>query len=108
VLRVVEDVIARVDPGALMVDIADIEDVARFGHAVEARTAGDAMEEPIATRTDATVGEVFRALRERHLSGIHVVDADRRVIGYMDLLEVAVLYLDVLEGKTPDTSTSAS
>jgi CBS domain-containing protein len=97
ILRLVEDVIARVDPGALMSDIADIEDVARFSHAVEARTAGDAMLEPAATLPDAMVGEVFRVLRERHLSGMYVVDGERRPVGYMDLLELAVLYLDVLE-----------
>ena len=103
ILRLVEDVIARVDPGALMTDIADIEDVARFSHAVEARTAGDAMQEPAATRLDTAVGEVFRAMRERRLSGIHVVDSDGRVVGYMDLLELVTLYLDVLEGRADDT-----
>jgi CBS domain-containing protein len=96
ILRLVEDVIARVDPGALMSDIADIDDVARFSHAVEARTAGDAMLEPIAALPDARVGEVFRTLRARRLSGIYVVDEERRPVGYMDLLELAVLYLDVL------------
>ena len=107
-LRVVEDVIARVDPGALMTDIADIADVARFSHAVEARTAGDAMQEPFAALPTATVGEVFRLLRERHLSGIYVVEPDRRVVGYMDLLELAVLYLDVLKGSLSSGSTGAS
>jgi CBS domain-containing protein len=100
--RLVEDVIARVDPGALMTDIADIDDVARFSHAVEARTAGDAMLEATAARLDTAVGEVFRELRERRLSGIHVVDSDGRVVGYMDLLELVTLYLDVLEGGAAD------
>lgn len=101
VLRIVEDVIARVDPEALMAGITDIEDVARFSHAVEARTAGDAMQPPASVLPTATVGEAFRILQARRLSGLHVVDGDGRVIGYMDLLELAVLYLDVLEGAEP-------
>ena len=107
-LRVVEDVIARVDPGALMTDIADIDDVARFSHAVEARTAADAMQEPFAALPSAKVGEVFRLLRGRHLSGIYVVESDQRVVGYMDLLELTVLYLDVLTGSKPGDASGAS
>lgn len=96
ILRIVEDVIARVDPEALMAGIIDIEDVARFSHAVEARTAGDAMLPPASVRAEATVSEAFRLMQQRHLSGIYVVEAGERVVGYLDLLELAVLYVDVL------------
>ena len=96
ILRIVEDVIAQVDPEALMAGITDIEDVVRFGHAVEARIAGDAMLAPASVRAEATVGEAFRLMQQRHLSGIYVVDAGERVVGYLDLLELAVLYVDVL------------
>ena len=82
-----------------MSGITDIEDVARFSHAIEARTAEDAMLAPVSIAASATVGEAFRILRDRRMSGIHVVDGDRRVVGYMDLLELAVLYVDVLEGE---------
>ncbi len=100
ILRIVEDVIARVDPEALMAGIIDIEDVARFSHAVEARTAGDAMLAPASVRAEATVSEAFRLMQQRHLSGIYVVDAGERVVGYLDLLELAVLYVDVLAPTT--------
>ena len=98
VLRIVEDVIARVDPEALLAGITEIEDVARFSHAVEARTARDAMLPPASIRPESTIGEAFREMRRRRLSGLYVVDADRRVTGYLDLLELALVYVDALEG----------
>jgi hypothetical protein len=36
-------------------------------------------------------------MHERDLSGIYVVDDDGRPVGYLDLLELAVFYADVLE-----------
>ena len=55
------------------------------------------------------MGEAFRILRDQRLSGIHVVDGERRVVGYMDLLELAVLYVDVLEAaKAPGRPTDGS
>jgi CBS domain-containing protein len=98
VLRIVEDVIARVDPEALLAGITEIEDVARFSHAVEARTARDAMLPPASIRPEATIGEAFRDMRRRHLSGLYVIDAERRVTGYLDLLELTLAYVDALEG----------
>lgn len=97
-LRLAEAVVARAVPEALLADISDIEDVARFGHAVEARTVADAMVPPASISPDATIGEAFRIMHRRHLSGLYVVDADGRPTGYLDLLELALRYVDALEG----------
>jgi CBS domain-containing protein len=97
VLRVAESVIGRVVPEALLADIDDIDDVARFGHAIEARTAGDAMIDRAVTRPDATIDQAFRLMHSRHLSGLYVVDADGRPTGYLDLLELAIRYVEALE-----------
>lgn len=99
ILRLAESVVARVVPEALMADIADVADVARFGHAVEARTAADVMLEPASIRPDATIGEAFRVMHQRRLSGLYVVDEADRPTGYLDLLELAVAYVDALEGR---------
>jgi CBS domain-containing protein len=98
ILRLAESVVAHVVPEALLSDIADVADVARFGHAVEARTAADVMLEPASVTPEATLGEAFRLMHQRRLSGLYVVDADRRPTGYLDLLELAVAYVDALEG----------
>jgi CBS domain-containing protein len=98
ILRLAEAVIARVTPAALMVDLDDVEDVARFGHAVGARTAGDAMLPPISTPPTATVGEAFRQMHRRRISGMYVVDDHGRPTGYLDLLELAAIYVEAIVG----------
>jgi CBS domain-containing protein len=85
-----------------------VADVARFGHAVEARTVADAMLEPASIRPDATIGEAFRAMHQRRLSGLYVVDPDGRPIGYLDLIELAIAYLDAIEAEQRATDNPAS
>lgn len=101
ILRLAESVVARVVPEALMADITDVADVARFGHAVEARTAADIMLEPASIAPQATLGEAFRLMHQRRLSGLYVVDDAGRPTGYLDLVELALAYVDALEGRQP-------
>jgi hypothetical protein len=42
-------------------------------------------------------------MHERHLSGLYVTDPSGRPIGYLDLLEVTIRYLDALE---PDAAST--
>jgi CBS domain-containing protein len=54
------------------------------------------MSKPVALRPESTIADAFRAMHEHRFSGLPVVDDDRRVIGYIDLLELALQYLDAL------------
>lgn len=107
ILRLAEAVIARVVPEALLTDISDIADVARFSSAVEARVARDVMVEPAAIRGDATVDAAFHLMHLRHLSGLYVVDDAGRPTGYLDLLELAVGYLDALDAERTEKGPPA-
>ena len=49
----------------------------------------------------ATVDAAFHMMRTRHLSALYVVDAAARPTGYLDLLELAVSYVDALEDVLP-------
>jgi CBS domain-containing protein len=104
ILRLAEAVVSRVAPEALLADISDIGDVARFGHAVESRVVRDAMVEPGIIRPEATLDEAFRLMHHRHLSGLYVVDPDGRPTGYLDLLELVLLYVDALEAPPAPSS----
>jgi CBS domain-containing protein len=104
VLRLAEAVVSRVAPEALLADISDIGDVARFGHAVESRVVRDVMVEPGVVRPEATLDEAFRLMHQRHLSGLYVVDPEGRPTGYLDLLELVLLYVDALEAPPPTSS----
>ncbi len=105
VLRLAEAVIARVAPESLLTEIADLADVERFKRAVEAHVVSDLMVEPATVRGDATVDAAFRQMHLRHLSALYVVDRAGRPTGYLDLLELAVNYVDALEGEPPATTT---
>jgi CBS domain-containing protein len=103
ITRLAEAVVARVAPESLLTDITDISDVAAFGHAVEARVLRDVMLPPATIAGDATVADAFRLMHQHRLSGLYVVDADGRPTGYLDLLELAVNYVEALEeGDHPD------
>ena len=104
IVRIAESVIGRVVPEALMFDIEDADDVARFGHAIEARTAGDAMIPPAAIGPEATIDEAFRLMHARHLSGLYVVDPSGRPTGYLDLLELAIRYVEAIEADSSPQS----
>jgi CBS domain-containing protein len=104
ILRLAESVISRVAPESLLTDITDIGDVARFGHAVEARIARDVMVEPASVKPEDTIDRAFRQMHLRHLSGLYVVDTDGRPTGYLDLLELVLMYVDALESPQPPLS----
>lgn len=101
VLRIVEEVIARVAPEELMAEITSLEAVGRFGREIAARTAGDLMLPPRSLRPHDTVADAFAAMQELHLSGLPIVDEERRVIGYVDVLELALRYLEELNPAPP-------
>jgi CBS domain-containing protein len=82
-------IVGRLAPASLLTEVRDVDDVGEFDRFVEARTVGDLMRPPAALRETATVGEAFRLMHERRISGAYVVDAAGRPIGYVDGLELA-------------------
>lgn len=107
ILRLAQAVVARVAPEAIMSGLTDLADIASFGHTVEARTVGEAMLEPSAVTSTATIDEAFRKMHSSHQSGLYVVDEDGRPTGYLDMLELALVYVDVLEGRAPSEARPA-
>lgn len=101
VLRIVEEVVARAAPELLIAEVTDFESAARFGREVAALRCGDLMMPAVSLHPDSTVGDAFRAMKEYRLSGLPVVDEERRVIGYIDLLELALRYLADVTGAEP-------
>ena len=100
VTRVAESVVARVAPEALLIDVADSESAARFSHSLEDRVAADIMLPPATARPSDTIGAAFRLMHQRRLGGLYVVDDDGRPTGYLDLLELALVYVRALAQET--------
>jgi CBS domain-containing protein len=82
-------VVGRLAPGALLTQIRDADGVGQYGRYVEATVAADLMRPPAALQESATLAEAFHLMHLRHLSGVYVVDAAGRPIGYLDGLELA-------------------
>jgi CBS domain-containing protein len=94
VVRIVEEIVAHAAPETLIAEITDIAGEQRYGREVGAKVALDLASPPVALQLNDTVGDAFRLMHEHHYTGLPVVDADRRVVGYVDLLELALRYLE--------------
>ena len=105
VLRVVEEIVAHVAPEQLLADISTVEQAGRFVEEVTARTAGDLMLDPLSLGLDDAVSDAFAAMHVHHLSGLPVIDAERRVVGYVDVLELALRYLEELGPRQDPSGT---
>lgn len=85
----VASIVGRLAPASLLAEVRDAEGVGEFDRVVEAEVAADLMRPPAALPQTATMGEAFRLMHERGLSGAYVVDAAGRPVGYVDGLELA-------------------
>ncbi len=109
VTRVAESIVARVVPESLFIDVEDAETAAEFSHSLEDRLAADIMLPAASARATDTIGEAFRLMHRRHLGGVYVVDAENRPTGYLDLLELAVVYVRALDDiPAPDDTASTA
>lgn len=97
VTRVAESIVARVVPESMFVDVEDAETASEFSHSMEDRVAADIMLPPASAVAFDTIGEAFRLMHRRRLGGVYIVDADGRPTGYLDLLELAVVYVRALD-----------
>jgi CBS domain-containing protein len=107
ILRLAQAVVVRVAPEAVMSGLVNLDEIASFGHVVEARTIGDVMLEPSSVTPTSTIDEAFRKMHTRHQSGLYVVDDADRPTGYLDLLELVLVYVDTLEREALDPPRSA-
>lgn len=97
VTRAAESIVARVVPEALLIDVEDAATATEFSHSVEDRTAADIMLPPAVVSRSDTIGQAFRLMHQHRLGGVYVVDDDGRPTGYLDLLELALVYVRALE-----------
>lgn len=96
VTRVAESIVARVVPEALFIDVEDAATASEFSHSVEDRTARDIMLPPAAVARATTIGEAFRLMHKRGLGGVYIVDDQQKPTGYLDLLELALVYVRLM------------
>jgi CBS domain-containing protein len=89
----VNDIFLKIVPEEFLGIITDVEDVLEYAHHVGARTAGDIMLNPVSIRRDQTVRDAFEVMHKARLNGLPVVDENRRVVGYLDQLELLLVWV---------------
>ncbi len=88
-----DELFLEVAPEEFLAELKAIEDVEEFGRISRARTAGELMEEPAYVTMDHPVREAFARMHERNLDGLPIVDADMKVVAYLDRLQLIQLWV---------------
>ena len=93
VRTLVNDVFLKLVPEEFLGEITDLQAAHKYAEHVGARTAGDIMLDPISVRREDTVRAAFQRMHEAKLNGLPIIDRDRRVVGYLDQLELLLVWV---------------
>jgi CBS domain-containing protein len=92
VRMLVNDIFLKIVPEEFLGGIADIDGALEYARHIAARTAADIMIEPVSVQADQTVRTAFERMHHSRLNGLPIVDAEGRVTGYLDQLEMLVVW----------------
>ena len=93
VQRLVDNIYLKVLPEQFLGEITDMERTLSYARNIGARTAGDLMLPPVSVRPDDTVRDAFAHLHRPDLAGLPITDPDGRVVGYIDQLELLLVWV---------------
>ena len=89
----VNEIFMKIVPEEFLGDITDMQDVLKYAKHVGARTAADIMLAPVSVALDDTVRTAFERMHRSRLNGLPIVDAAQRVVGYVDQLELLLVWV---------------
>ncbi len=93
VRALVNDIFLKIVPEEFLAEIADYAAVLKYAKHLGARTARDVMLEPVSVRRDETVRDAFERMHGSRLNGLPITDGDGRVTGYVDQLELLLVWV---------------
>ena len=93
VRALVNDIFLKIVPEEFLAEITDYEAVLKYAKHLGARTARDVMLEPVSVRRDETVRDAFERMHGSRLNGLPITDEDGRVTGYVDQLELLLVWV---------------
>lgn len=88
-----DNIFMKIVPEEFLGEITDIEKTLSYARNMGARTAGDLMLPPLSVRRDETVRDAFERLHRPDVSGLPITDAEGRVTGYIDQLELLLVWV---------------
>ena len=89
----VNDVFLKIVPEEFLGEITDLQGALKYAEHIGARTAGDVMLPPVSVHPRETVRDAFERMHVSHLNGLPVTDANELVIGYVDQLELLIVWV---------------
>ncbi len=107
-VRVLLDSIFRkIVPEEFLSEITDYDRALSYAENMGARSAKDIMLPPVSVRMDDTVRDAFEKMHRVRLNGLPIVDEAGRVCGYIDQLELLLVWvrtsgLEPLLGREPE------
>jgi CBS domain-containing protein len=89
----VNDIFLKVVPEEFLGEITDLVAALKYAEHIGARTAGDVMLDPVSVHLDETVRTAFERMHVAKLNGLPITDRDERVAGYVDQLELLIVWI---------------
>ncbi len=89
----VNDIFLKIVPEEFLGEILDLEGALKYAGHIRARTARDIMLPPVSVQRDETVRDAFERMHHAKLNGLPITDGDGRVVGYVDQLELLLVWV---------------
>lgn len=89
----VNDIFRKIVPEEFLGEIENIDAVLEYAGHIGARLARDIMSAPVSVHLEGTVRDAFARLRRTGLNGLPIIDAEEHVVGYVDQLELLVVWV---------------
>ena len=89
----VNDIFLKIAPEEFLGEILAYDQVLKYAKHMGAKTARDIMLKPVSVRMDATVRDAFECMHRSKLNGLPITDEDGKVIGYVDQLELLLVWV---------------
>jgi CBS domain-containing protein len=93
VRALVNDIFLKIVPEEFLGEIVDLEGALQYAGHIGARTARDVMRAAVSVRRDETVRDAFERMHAAKLNGLPITDEDGRVVGYVDQLELLLVWV---------------
>ena len=89
----VNDIFLKIVPEEFLGEIQDLEAALKYAAHVGVRTASDIQLPPVSVRRDETIRDAFSRMHDAKLNGLPIVDEEGRVVGYVDQLEMLLVWV---------------
>jgi CBS domain-containing protein len=89
----VNDIFLKILPELFLGEIVDVEAALKYASHVGARIASDIQLPPVSVRGEDTIRDAFARMHDAKLNGLPLVDRDGKVRGYVDQLEILLVWV---------------